>query len=229
MKGKLIIIDGSDGSGKATQSLTLFARLQTEGFKVKKVEYPDYNSDSSALIKMYLNGDFGSNPEDVNPYVASTFYAVDRYASYKMKWKDFYDEGGIILADRYTTSNMVHQASKIKSQEEKERFLNWLWDYEFNIFGLPIPDKVIFLDVPPEYSRKLMEERLNKFTGEEKKDIHERNSKFLEESYYNAKWIAKKYNWVNIDCVENGSMLSIDEIHKKIYDNIVLTLRRDKK
>ena len=169
MKGKLIIIDGSDGSGKATQSLKLFQRLQEEGYKVKKVEFPDYNSDSSALIKMYLNGSFGSDPNDVNPYVASSFYAVDRYASYVTKWKQFYEEGGIILSDRYTTSNMVHQAAKIEDQVEKDKYLNWLWDYEFNLFGLPIPDAVVFLDVPAEYSRKLMEERLNKFTGTEKR------------------------------------------------------------
>jgi dTMP kinase len=224
MKGKLIIIDGSDGSGKATQSLTLFARLQAEGYKVKKVEYPDYNSDSSSLIKMYLKGDFGSNPEDISPYVASSFYAVDRYASFKMRWKDFYEDGGIILADRYTTSNMVHQASKIQDSKEKDKFLDWLWDYEFNLCGLPIPDKVIFLDVPPEYSQRLMQDRLNKFTGEEKKDIHERNSKFLEESYYNAKQISEKYNWIGISCIDNGNMLSVEEIHKKIYDSIKATL-----
>lgn len=220
MKGKLIIIDGSDGSGKATQSLTLYARLQQEEYMVKKVEFPDYNSDSSSLIKMYLNGDFGSKPEDVSPYVASSFYAVDRYASYKMKWKDYYEEGGIILSDRYTTSNMVHQAAKIQDEIEKNKFLDWLWDFEFNKCGLPIPDAVIFLDVPPEYSRRLMEDRLNKFTGSEKKDIHERNSKFLEDSYYNAKQIANKYNWVNISCIENDVMLSVEEIHNKIFDSI---------
>jgi dTMP kinase len=220
MKGKLIIIDGSDGSGKATQSLTLFSRLQQEGYKVKKVEYPDYNSDSSALIKMYLNGEFGSNPEDVNPYVASSFYAVDRFASYKTKWKEFYDDGGIILADRYTTSNMVHQATKIDDVKERDKFLAWLWDFEFNTFGLPVPDGVFFLDVPPEYSRKLMEERLNKFTGSEKKDIHESNSSFLQKSYYNAKVIADKYQWITIKCVEDGTMNSVEEIHNRIYDRV---------
>ncbi|NLM35094.1 MAG: thymidylate kinase [Clostridiales bacterium] len=220
MKGKLIIIDGSDGSGKATQSLKLFQRLQQEGYKVKKVEFPDYDSDSSALIKMYLNGSFGSDPNEVNPYVASSFYAVDRYASYVMKWKSFYEEGGIILCDRYTTSNMVHQAAKIQDEKEKEKFLNWLWDYEFNLFGLPVPDAVVFLDVPAAYSKKLMEERLNKFTGDEKKDIHERNLDFLQNSYNNAKKIAEKYNWIRINCVENDTMYSIEEIHDKIYESI---------
>lgn len=227
MKGKLIIIDGSDGSGKATQSLKLFQRLQEEGYKVKKVEFPDYNSDSSALIKMYLNGSFGSDPNDVNPYVASSFYAVDRYASYVTKWKQFYEEGGIILSDRYTTSNMVHQAAKIEDEAEKEKFLDWLWDYEFNLFGLPIPDAVVFLDVPAEYSRKLMEERLNKFTGTEKKDIHESNMDFLQHSYNNAKQIAEKYKWKTINCVKDNSMYSIDEIHEKVYESLKDILDHD--
>ncbi|MDP4088510.1 MAG: thymidylate kinase [Bacillota bacterium] len=220
MKGKLIIIDGSDGSGKATQSLTLFARLQAEGFNVKKIEFPDYNSDSSALIKMYLKGDFGSKPGDVNAYAASAFYTVDRFASYKMKWKDFYDEGGIILADRYTTSNMVHQAAKIEDIGEREKYLDWLWNFEFNLFGLPVPDAVIFLDVPPEYSRNLIKDRANKFTGGEQKDIHERDGSFLEKSYMNARYIANKYGWTTIQCVENGTMQSVDEIHERIYRNI---------
>lgn len=228
MKGKLIIIDGSDGSGKATQSLKLFQRLQEEGYKVKKVEFPDYNSDSSALIKMYLNGSFGSDPNDVNPYVASSFYAVDRYASYVTKWKQFYEEGGIILSDRYTTSNMVHQAAKIEDEAEKEKFLDWLWDYEFNLFGLPVPDAVVFLDVPVEYSKKLMEERVNKFTGEEKKDIHERDMDFLRNSYNNAKKIAEKYKWITINCVENNSMYSIEKIHEMVYEHIRRVLEKDK-
>lgn len=228
MKGKLIIIDGSDGSGKATQSLKLFERLQQDGYKVKKVEFPDYNSESSALIKMYLNGSFGSDPKTVNPYVASSFYAVDRYASYVTKWKEFYEEGGIILCDRYTTSNMVHQAAKIEDEAEKEKFLDWLWDYEFNLFGLPVPDAVVFLDVPVEYSKKLMEERVNKFTGEEKKDIHERDMDFLRNSYNNAKKIAEKYKWITINCVENNSMYSIEKIHEMVYEHIRRVLEKDK-
>lgn len=220
MKGKLIIIEGSDGSGKATQSLTLFSRLQQDGQKVKKIEFPDYNSDSSALIKMYLRGDFGSNAEDVNPYTASTFYAVDRFASYKMKWMDFYNEGGIILADRYTTSNMVHQAAKIEDIQKRTEFLDWLWNFEFNIFGLPVPDMVFFLDVPPVYSRTLMKDRANKFTGEEEKDIHEKDSRFLDNSYKNAKSIADKYGWFTIECVRDNDMLSIEEINNKIYEKV---------
>lgn len=216
-KGKLIVLEAGDGSGKATQANKLYKRLLKEGYKVLKVEYPNYKSNSSALIKMYLNGEFGENPEDINAYAASTFYAVDRYASFKKEWEQFYKDGGIVLADRYTTSNMVHQASKINDINEKERFLDWLWELEFKLMGLPIPDKVLFLDMPPEYSFKLMMERKNKFTGNEEKDIHERNKRYLIDSYNNACYIADKYNWDKIQCVENGSIKTIDEIHEKIY------------
>lgn len=221
MSGKLIIIEsGSDGSGKATQTERLFNRLSSEGFKVKKVTFPDYQSDSSALVKMYLKGDFGKNPDDVSPYVASTFYAVDRYASYKTLWGESYNNGEIIIADRYTTSNMVHQAAKIKDIEEKDRFLEWLWNLEFNIYNLPIPDSVMFLDMPPLYSGQLMKDRLNKFTGDIKKDIHESNEDYLVESYQNSLYIAQKYKWTRIQCVEDNKILSVDDIHESIYNNI---------
>jgi dTMP kinase len=218
LKGKLIIIEGSDGSGKATQTEKLYTKLLGDGLKVMKVEFPNYESDSSALIKMYLNGDFGKDPSDVNPYVASTFYAVDRFASYKRVWKKFYDEGGIILADRYTTSNMVHQAAKIEDELEKDKFLDWLWEYEYTLFNLPEPDCVIFLDMPPEYSRKLMEERNNKFTGTETKDIHERNFEYMNNSYNNAKAVAKKYSWEKVNCIKDDNILSIEKIAEEIYN-----------
>jgi dTMP kinase len=222
LKGKLIIIEGSDGSGKATQTEKLYNRLVKEGYKVAKVEFPNYNSDSSALIKMYLKGEFGTNPHDVNPYIASTFYAVDRFASYKTIWKSFYDEGGIVLADRYTTSNMIHQAAKITDKNEKSNFLDWLWDFEFNLYSLPIPDSVIFLDMPPQYSRRLMEERMNKFTGEESKDIHERDFSYMERSYENAKIISDKYSWESVNCINGDSIRSIEEIHEEIFRRVKL-------
>ncbi|HOM02503.1 MAG TPA: thymidylate kinase [Acetivibrio sp.] len=221
MKGKLIIIEsGADASGKATQTGKLYERLVEEGHKVRKITFPNYDSDSSALVKMYLNGDFGKNPNDVSPYVASTFYAVDRFASYRTDWGQAYNDGWIILADRYTTSNMVHQAAKIKDLEEKDRFLDWLWNFEFGIYKLPVPDCVIFLDMPPSYSKELMKERANKFTGEQKKDIHERNDEYLMESYRNSLYIAKKYNWIMINCVENGNLKKIDEIQEKVYEAV---------
>lgn len=219
-KGKVIVIEGCDGSGKATQTNKLYERLLKEGYKVKKVEYPNYDSNSSALVKMYLNGEFGDDPEDVNPYVASTFYAVDRFASYKTGWKKFYDEGGIIIADRYTTANMVHQASKIRNLEEKEKFLTWLWEFEFKTFGLPVPDCVFFLDMPPEYSRRLMEERNNKITGDKDKDIHEKDYNYLVHSYNNSCEISERYNWNKIRCVRNEKIKSIEEIHNEIYKEI---------
>ncbi|PRR77881.1 Thymidylate kinase [Clostridium liquoris] len=223
-KGKLIVLEACDGSGKATQTKKLYERLILEGYDVLKVEYPNYESDSSALIKMYLNGEFGDKPEDVNAYTASTFYAVDRYASFKKHWEGFYDKGGIVLADRYTTSNMVHQASKIDNLEEKNKFLNWLCDLEFNLMGLPIPDVVVFLNMPPEYSKKLISNRKNKFTGEEEKDIHEKNEEYLIHSYKNACKIAEKYNWKQIDCISAGNIKTIDDIHEEIYEAIIKKL-----
>ncbi|OAA86430.1 dTMP kinase [Clostridium ljungdahlii] len=219
-KGKLIVIEGCDGSGKATQTEKLYKRLLNENYNLKKIEYPNYNSESSALVRMYLNGDFGNKPEDVSAYAASTFYAVDRFASYKMEWKKFYENRGIILADRYTTANMIHQASKIDDLEEKNKFLKWLWNFEFDILGLPVPDCVIFLDMPPEYSKKLMTKRNNKFTGNAQKDIHERDYEYLVNSYKNAIHIVDKYNWNKISCIEGSEIKTVDKIHEDIYDLI---------
>lgn len=219
-RGKLYVIEGSDGSGKATQSKLLYERLLKEGKDVKLISFPDYNSDSSALVKMYLAGEFGKDVKDVNVYAASSFYAVDRFASFKKDWEDFYNNGGIIIADRYTTSNMVHQAAKITNKKEKDKFLNWLWELEFELFELPIPDLVLFLDVKPEISQKLMNNRLNKITKEKEKDIHEKNSEFLLESYNNALYVAKKYSWKIINCSKDDKILSKEAIHQKIYQEI---------
>lgn len=219
-KGKLIIIEsGSDASGKATQSKKIYDRLISEGKSCMKITFPDYDSDSSALVKMYLNGDFGTNPNDVSPYISSTFYAADRYASYKTKWGKFYDEGGIIISDRYTTSNMVHQAAKLK-EEEKDKFLEWLYDLEFGLYGIPEPDLVVFLDVEPEVSQELMKNRMNKITGEEEKDIHESNKEYLVNSYKNSLYVADKYKWNIIKCCKDYKLRSIDDINNEIYDVI---------
>lgn len=217
---KLIIIEGTDGSGKQTQSQKLYERLVHDNLKVKKISFPDYDSDSSSLVKMYLNGDFGKKPEDVNPYTASSFYGVDRFASYKMKWEKEYKEGYYIISDRYTTSNMVHQCSKISDSKDKNDFLTWLEDFEYNKLELPKPNMVIFLNVPIDYTVNLMKNRENKITGEEKKDIHESNVQYLKNSYYNALEIAKNKGWIIVDCVENNEMKTIDEIHELIYSKI---------
>lgn len=220
MSGKLIIIEsGSDASGKATQTKKLYDRLVSEGYNVKKVEYPNYDSETSTLVKMYLRGDFGKNPSDVDAYVASTFYAVDRYASFKTEWEEFYNKGGIILADRYTTSNMVHQASKME-ESERDKYLDWLFDYEFNMYKIPKPDAVIFLDVPVDFSKNLMKDRDNKFTGEKEKDIHEKDLEYLKKCYENSLYIADKYDWKKIECIKDNSLRSIESIHEEIYENI---------
>lgn len=189
------------------------------GHKVEKVEFPNYASPSSALVKMYLKGDFGSDPGDVNPYAASSFYAVDRFASFNTEWKQFYNAGSIILADRYVTSNLIHQAVKIENAEERQRFLNWLWDLEYNKFELPLPDAVVFLDVPPEFSTALISHRANK-SGADERDIHEGNREHLNKAYHNACAIADKYQWHRVNCVREGLLLSIEEIHEKIFQVI---------
>lgn len=216
MKGKLIALEAGDGSGKGTQTEKLYRRLTAEGCYVKKIEFPNYGSSSSALIKMYLNGEFGSDPNEVNPYIASTFYTVDRYASYKKEWEEFYKNGGIVIADRYTTANMVHQAAKIIDDIERENYINWLLHFEFTLFQLPAPDLVIFLDMPPEHSRALINGRVNKL-GEEEKDIHERNYEYIVQSYHNACKIAVRYKWRRINCVVGGRLKDIEEIHEEIY------------
>ena len=211
MNGKLIVIEGSDGSGKATQTKKLFDRLITENLAVKKISFPNYDSNSSALIKMYLNGDFGTHADDVDPYAASTFYAVDRYASYRTEWKKFFEDGEIILADRYTTSNMIHQSVKIADNFEREKFLEWLDDFEFVKLKLPRPDLVIFLDMPPNVSEKLIKER-------NRNDIHEKDFNYLRRCYSAYNKLTKKFGWIKINCSDNDSPRSIEEIHENIFN-----------
>ena len=215
--GKLIVIDGTDSSGKETQTKKLYERLANEVEKVRKISFPNYESPACEPVKMYLAGAFGDNALNVNPYPVSTMFAIDRYASYKMDWESFYNAGGIIVTDRYTTSNMVHQASKIENIDEKSKYLGWLEDLEYNKMGIPKPDLVIFLNMPTEMAVKLMEARKNKITGEEKKDIHEKDTSYLKKSYDNACDIAKKYNWQEIKCVENKRLKTIEEIGEEIY------------
>ncbi|MEQ8196778.1 MAG: thymidylate kinase [Clostridiaceae bacterium] len=216
-KGKLIIIEsGSDASGKATQTQKLYDRLMEEKYNIRKITFPNYESPACSPVKMYLNGDFGKNPEDVNAYAASTFYAVDRFASYKTDWGSFYKDGGIIISDRYTTSNMIHQGVKM-DKKQREEYLNWLCELEFKLYGLPEPDCVIFLDMPPEISQQLMKDRVNKFTGSKEKDIHESNKEYLVNCYNNSLEIAQKYNWNVIKCSDGKNLRSIEEINGEIY------------
>ena len=218
--GKLFVIDGTDGSGKQTQFDLLKKHLTEDGIEYRTVSFPNYDSPSSSLVKMYLSGEFGENAKDVSPYIASTFYAADRYATFKKDLKEYYDNGGIILADRYTTANMVHQAGKITDENDREKYLNWLFDLEFNIYGLPVPSEVFFLNMPPEKVEELIKNRENKFTHNDKKDIHERDSKHLEDSYNAACSLVKKYNWNEIKCIKDEEIRTREDIHSEIY-NIV--------
>ncbi len=218
--GKLFVIDGTDGSGKQTQFKMLQERLDKENIEYKTVSFPNYDSPSSSLVKMYLSGEFGENAKDVSPYIASTFYAADRYATFQKGYKEYYDNGGIILADRYTTANMVHQAGKIKDKEERQKFLDWLFDFEFNLYGLPKPTEAFFLNMPPDYALKLMENRENKFTHESKKDIHERDKNHIIDSYNAACDLVDQYNWYEVKCVKDEKIRTIEDIHEEIFDEI---------
>ncbi|MBQ1281953.1 MAG: thymidylate kinase [Oscillospiraceae bacterium] len=212
--GKLIVFEGTDGSGKSTQFRCLTERLAAEGTEFRKLVFPQYDKESSALIRMYLGGAFGSRPSDVNAYAASTFYAVDRYASFSQVWKPYYEEGGLILSDRYTTSNAVHQASK-EPPEKREEFFRWLYDLEYNRMGLPQPDLVLYLDVPTAYTEQLMRSR-EAATGTQA-DIHEKDLAYLQTCRETASQAADYYGWTKIACVRDGALRSIEDIHAEIY------------
>lgn len=211
--GKLIVIEGLDGSGKGTQAKLLTQNLESEGCRVRKISFPDYESNSSALVKMYLAGEFGKNPGDVNAYAASTFYAVDRFASFKKDWGEFYADGGIVIADRYTTSNAVHQCSKLP-EGEWDAFLEWLFRFEYTLMGIPEPDAVVYLKVDPAVSQKLMTGR---YAGDEsKKDIHEGNLDYLNRSRMAANYCSRKLGWKEVECTDAEGMRSIEAIQADI-------------
>lgn len=218
--GKLFVIDGTDGSGKQTQFDRLVERLTKEGIDYKTVSFPNYDSPSSSLVKMYLSGEFGTDAKKISPYIASTFYAADRYATFQTGYKEYYENGGILLADRYTTANMVHQAGKIRDPKEREKFLTWLWNFEFNLYGLPIPTEVFFLNMPIEKSLELIKDRENKFTHDIKKDIHESDKNHLIDAYQAACEVAKTYNWYEVNCIKENELRTIEDIHKEIYQEI---------
>ncbi len=218
MAGNLIVIEGLDGSGKATQTKKLYDYLSENNKPVLQVTFPDYKSPSSSLVKMYLDGEMGDDPNDVNAYAASSFYAVDRVASYLQNWKKDYENGTTILCDRYATSNIIYQMSKFP-MEKWNSFIDWQYDFEYNKLGLPAPDKVIYLDVEPEVSQQLM---LKRYNGDEsKKDIHEKNLEFLINCRNSALYAAKKLNWTVISCTKNGNMRSVEEIFKEIINSLI--------
>lgn len=214
--GRLLVIEGVDSSGKATQTSLLLNNLKKMNLDVESIEFPDYKSNSSALVKMYLSGEFGKNAEDVNPYTASAFFAVDRAASYLKKWKKSLDDGKIIIADRYTTSNFIHQASKIADLKKKDEFLSWVSDFEYNRLSLPVPNITIFLDMPVKQAKMLMANRPNKIDNSKTLDIHESDTKYLEHSYKNAHYVADKFGWHKISCVKDDNVRPIDDIAAEI-------------
>ena len=223
--GKIFVIDGTDGSGKQTQFEALKEHLDKEKIEYKSFAFPNYDSPSSSLVKMYLAGEFGQNAKDVSPYIASTFYAADRYATYKKEIEEYYNNGGIILLDRYTTSNMVHQSGKISDPIERKRFLDWLWDFEFNLYKLPVPNEVFFLNMPPKFAIQLMEGRENKITHEQQKDIHERDVNHIIDAYNAACELADRYGWFKINCIKDEEIKSIEDIHEEIYREVLKNIK----
>ena len=200
--GKLIVIEGTDGSGKSTQFRLLTERV-------------------AALIRMYLGGEFGTKPSDVNAYAASAFYAVDRYASYKKVWGQWYEKGGLVLSDRYATSNAVHQASK-EPEENRAAYLKWLYEFEYEKLGLPAPNLVIYLDVPTDFTEKMMRSR--EAATNTHADIHEQDLEYLATCRRTGKAAAAFYGWTVIDCVRDGQMRSIEDIHEEIYRHVAACL-----
>jgi dTMP kinase len=220
-KGKLIVLEGIDGSGKSSQYRRLCARMEKDKIAYNHIVFPRYDKDSSALIRMYLGGHFGQKPSDVNPYAASTFYAVDRFASYRDDWGKIYEQGGIIISDRYTTSNAVHQGCKLPD-DELPGFFSWLADLEYNKMELPEPDLVIYLDVDIETSLRRMKQRQRGTNT--KADIHEQDMAYLATCRRTGRTAAEYYGWKIVTCVEDGQMRSIEDIHNEIYGLVAACL-----
>ncbi|MGN0980225.1 MAG: dTMP kinase [Candidatus Avoscillospira sp.] len=219
--GKLIVFEGTDGSGKSTQFELLTKRLERARIEFHRLRFPRYDQPSSALIRMYLGGDFGQDPAAVNAYAASTFYAVDRYASYVQDWKAAYDGGTLILSDRYTTSNAVHQGGKVP-EAEREAFFRWLYDLEYEKMGLPRPDLVLCLDMPIELSEQLMRKREQ--DTHTHADIHEQNRSYLRQCRATALEAAQCYGWTVVPCARDGKLRTVEDIHEEIYRQVIQCL-----
>ena len=212
MQNKLIVIDGIDGSGKETQANLLKEYLESENYSVRKISFPDYNNPSSALVKMYLHGEIG-DANNINVYAASGFYASDRYISYKTDWGKDVNDKDFIIADRYTTSNIIHQMTRLE-ESEKKAYIDWLYDYEYKKMGLPCPNLIIYLDMPPKITKKLIEKRYN--GDNNKKDILEKDYDYMEKCRTSALYAAKQLNWTIIPCFENEEPLPISVIQEKV-------------
>ena len=214
-KGKLIVLEGIDGSGKSTQYRLLCERMKKDNIEYNHIVFPRYDKESSALIRMYLGGEFGTHPDDVNAYASSVFYMVDRFASYRTDWGRVYCNGGLIISDRYTTSNAVHQGSKVPD-EELPRFFDWLGDMEYGKMGLPKPDAVIYLDCDIETSRRRMTQR--QISTDTHADIHEKDFEYLAKCLHTAKMAAQHYGWKVIAHMKNGVERSAEEKNDEIYE-----------
>ena len=221
-KGRLIVLEGIDGSGKSSQYRRLCARMERDGIDYNHIVFPRYDKDSSALIRMYLSGQFGTHPDDVNAYTASTFYAVDRFASFREDWGKIYNSGGLIISDRYTTSNAVHQGSKL-SDEELPAFFRWLSDLEYDKMGLPRPDLVIYLDVDVETSLARMKRRQEKSSTTA--DIHEKDVDYLRRCLHTADMAAEYYGWTRVPFLKDGAERDVDEKNDEIYDLILSSIK----
>ncbi|MFU0833604.1 MAG: Thymidylate kinase [Oscillospiraceae bacterium] len=213
MNGHLITIDGLDGSGKATQTELLCKELKRRGIKFRHVSFPDYEEESSAPVKMYLNGEFGGKPEDVNAYAASAFFAVDRYASFVRHWREEYLSGTLIVADRYTTSNIIYQLPKL-SRTDWDRYMEWVQDFEYEKLALPRPDLTIYLELPTEISQQLLDKRYRADGG--RKDIHESNTDYLSACRESAAYAAKCLSWKTVNCEKDRTLRSVEDIHAEI-------------
>lgn len=217
MSGRLIVFEGTDGSGKATQSRLLCEHLQRESIPYKNITFPRYGKPSAAMVQAYLDGNLGRRPGDVNAYAASLMFSMDRYASYKQDWGGYYEAGGLLIADRYTTSNAVHQASKLPDGE-REKFLDWLFGFEYGLLGLPEPSLVFYLDVPTEVTERLMRERER--ATHTAADIHEADDAYLRECRENARGVAARCGWQRVDCTRDGQMRGIEDIHEEVYARV---------
>ena len=215
--GRLIVFEGTDGSGKATQTELLCQTLEARGTPFRRLAFPRYDEESSALIRLYLGGAFGSRPDDVNAYAASTFYAVDRYASFKQDWGEYYRQGGLLIADRYTTSNAVHQTSKLP-QEQRRPFLDWLFHFEYDLLELPRPTRVLYLDLPTELSEQMMRRREQ--ATHTTADVHEQDEEYLRRCRENAVFVTDYSGWTRIDCAKGGIMRSREDIHAEVLDKL---------
>ena len=216
-QGKLIVLEGTDGSGKATQTQMLFDRLLREGISCRKLCFPRYGEPSAAPIELYLQGKLGAHADDVSPYAASALFAVDRFCSYRQDWGEYYENGGILITDRYTTSNAIHQASKLPDGM-REAFLDWLFRFEYEQIDLPAPSLVFYLDVPTEVTEKMMREREAKTNTQA--DIHEKDEEYLLRCRMGAEAIIARCGWQKIDCTEDGEMRAREDIHEELYQKV---------